>query len=230
MLELNQLRHPAVFLKCGVITTIILVSLFMSNTITLADDHSRIVMSAECCKPFSSPSDSPEKNLSSDEILKIQMQNCYDRFNIPEEFENFEETHKDEIYLLAAIIASEAGCVDHEPWCSQATKAGITPDIWQQYVGYCVMNRVYQSSYPDTIQNVFYQSGQYAETSIKSVESGYVTERCISNAKIVLENYYNNTVPVPRNMVYQAEFKQGSKVFLEVGKTCFCLDENLPAE
>lgn len=230
MLEPNQLRHSAVFLKCSVITTIMFIFLLMSTNITLADDNSTIVVSAECCEPFSIFSDSTEENLSSDEVLKIQMQNCYDRFNIPEEFENFEETHKDEIYLLASIITSEAGCVDQEPWCSQAVEAGINPDIWQQYVGYCIMNRVYQNSYPDTIRNVFYQRGQYAETSIESVESGYVTERCISNAKIVLENYYNNTIPVPRNMVYQAEFEQGSKVFLKVGKTCFCLDENLPAE
>ena len=230
MLEPSQLRHSANFLKCSVITTIMFVFLFMSSTITLADDNSITVMSAECCEPFSNSSDSTEETSTSDEILEIQMQNCVDRFNIPEEFENFEETHKDEIYFLAAIITSEAGCVDQYPWCLQATEAGITPDIWQQYVGYCVMNRVYQSSYPDTIQNVFYQSGQYAETSIESVESGYVTERCINNAKIVLENYYNNTIPVPRNMVYQAEFTQGSKIFLKVGKTRFCLDENLPAE
>lgn len=231
MLELRQLRHSAFSLKCGVITSILFISVLMNSNITFADDYSEIVMTAECCeKPSSDFSDLPEENLSSEEISKIQSQNYYDRTNISGESEDFEETHKDEINFLAAIITSEAGCVYHEPWCSQAIEAGITPDIWQQYVGYCIMNRVYQDRYPDTIRDVFYQYGQYADTSIESVESGYVTDSCINNAKIVLENYYNNTIPVPRNMVYQSEFKQGSKVFLKVGKTCFGLDETLPAE
>lgn len=228
MLEPKHLRHLATAIKCSVIMMICL--LLTSSDITLADDYQNIITSAECCKPSSNNSDSPKDELSVEEVLEIQKQNCYDRNNISEEFEDFEETHKDEIYLLAAIIASEAGCVDQEPWCSQAFEAGITPDIWQQYVGYCVMNRVYQCRYPNTIEDVFYQEGQYAETSLQSVQSGYVTERCINNATIVLENYYNNTIPVPRNMVYQAEFQQGSKVFLQVGNTCFCLQENLPAE
>ena len=232
MLVSKNLRHLATHaIRCCITLFTVLFTSLITDTIIMANDYSYIINTAECCKLSSNYSDSIESKLSVEKVLEIQKQNCYDRNNIPEELEeNFEETHKDEIYLLAAIITAEAGCVYQEPWNSQAIEAGITPDIWQQYVGYCVMNRVYQCKYPDTIKGVFYQQGVYAQTSLQSVQSGYVTEQSISNATIVLENYYNNTVPVPRNMVFQAEFQQGSQVFLHVGNTYFCIREDLPAE
>ena len=233
MLKTKHLRHLAVnAIKSSIIMSTVLFTSLVTDDNIMANDYSHVINTAECCEPSSNYSGSIENDLSVEEFLAMQEQNCYERNSIPEEFEDFEETHKDEIYFLAAIITSEAGCVDQEPWCTQAIEAGITPDIWQQYVGYSVMNRVYQDDYyfPNTIKDVFYQQGQYAETSLQSVQSGYITERAISNATIVLRDYYNGTIPVPRNMVYQAEFKQGSKVFLQVGNTYFCIAGNLPAE
>ena len=47
---------------------------------------------------------------------------------------------------------------------------------------------------------------------------------------IVLKNYYDGTISVPRNLVYESEFKQGNNIFLHVGNTYFCIREDLPSK
>lgn len=125
---------------------------------------------------------------------------------------------------LAKIIYAEAGGVYSEKCKKQAAEAGITSDIWQQLVGYVVMNRLDSKYYPDTIEGVL--KNGYAQESIDKFYAGYYDENSVRNAEIVLENYYNVTIPVPRNLVYQAEFKQGT-IYLHVGNTYFGLDANL---
>lgn len=142
---------------------------------------------------------------------------------------SFEEEHAYEIYALAKIIYAEAGCVYAPSYSRQASAAGIDSATWQQLVGYVVMNRVYQKHFPDSIESVFYSKGAYQSDSKVKFEKGELTEECIENATIVLENYYNDTVPVPRNLVYQAAFRQGES-YLHVGNTYFDLANNLPEE
>lgn len=128
---------------------------------------------------------------------------------------SFEEEHADEIKLLSAIIFAEAGGVSK-------THPNEDADLWQQYVGYVVMNRVDSKGFPNSIHDVLYQRGQYDSKTKERVEKGKVTEQSTRNAIIVLKNYYSGQIPVPRNMVFQAEFPQGTSVYVHIGNTYFC--------
>ena len=127
-----------------------------------------------------------------------------------------------ELISLAKVIFSEAGCAYCSRHAQQAYDAGITPDIWQQYVGYVFMNRISSSTFPNTIEGVL--RGGYDSYTIQRFEAGIYSEESLRNAAIVLENYYNGTIPVPSTMVFQAEFPQGS-TYLKVGRTYFGLME-----
>lgn len=77
-----------------------------------------------------------------------------------------------DLNLLAQVIYAEAGCY----WI---------PDYVQLYVGSVVLNRVDSDIYPDTIEDVLYDPGQYVPDSFE-----YATpdERTILNARQLLEN------------------------------------------
>lgn len=185
-------------------------------------------MTSECCQPIPESFLIEYEQKAESQFLAIQRQNFYDRMDIETNNENYLE---EDIFSLAKIISAEAGNVDSKYYAKQIKKAGITSDIWQQMVGYVVMNRVYQSDrfFPNTIEEVFYQGNAYAKPSKERYENDFVTDSALRNAEIVISNYYNDTVPVPRNMVYQAEFEQGI-TYLCVGNTFFGIAPNLPAE
>lgn len=177
-------------------------------------DSTSPLLTAECCEIISQPflmETSVTEEASNDVILTTQAQAYVDRrevkiaLSLPE----------DVVLSLAKIIASEA--------------ANVKDDFWQQAVGYVVMNRVDSKNYPNTIEGVFYSGDAYAEESRQRYEEGYVTDQCIENAKIVLQNYYEGTIPVPKNLVFQSEFPQG-ETWLHIGNTYFGIDPNLPAE
>ena len=62
----------------------------------------------------------------------------------------------------------------------------------------------------------------YDPITIQKFYDGIYDDYSLQNAAIVLENYYNGTVPVPSNLVFQAEFRQGTN-YLHVGDTYFDL-------
>lgn len=194
-----------------------------SHSIT---NESSLSMTHECCQPIPDSFLMEYEKKAETEILAIQRQNYKDRMAIDPINEDYLQ---DEIFLLAKIISAEAGNVDSKYYQEEIKKAGITSDIWQQMVGYVVMNRVYQSDkfFPNTIEEVFYQDNAYAETSHERYENDFCTESALRNAKIVIEHYYMGNVPYPRNMVYQAEFPQ-KEIYLTVGNTYFCIDPDLP--
>ena len=114
-----------------------------------------------------------------------------------------------EIDLLAHLIYAEAG----SDWCS---------DKMQQNVGSVVLNRIAHESYPNTLMEVVYQSGQYGCVYNGMINYDY-NERAYNNAKYLFENGSQ----LPANVVFQAQFKQGDGVY-EVfnhpngDKTYFC--------
>lgn len=88
-------------------------------------------------------------------------------------------------------------------------------DELQLAVGSVFLNRVKDSRFPNTFEEVAFQKRQYACTR----DGNYYrqpTEKNIANAKYLLEN---GSV-LPENVVFQAEFKQGKGVYktIEVGK------------
>ena len=110
----------------------------------------------------------------------------------------------DELDLLARLIHSEAG----SDWLT---------DEHQRAVGSVVLNRVADSRFPDTLEGVVYQKGQYA-----CVPNGMInqvpTERAINNARYLLEN----GTTIPSNVVWQAQFKQGKGLWKEIQGHYFC--------
>ena len=81
------------------------------------------------------------------------------------------------------------------------------PDEQQLYVGSVVLNRVASDRFPDTLEEVVYQPGQYACASY--LYSLTPDARTIANARQLLEG---GSV-LPAGVVFQSEAPQGSGVY-----------------
>lgn len=85
------------------------------------------------------------------------------------------EVCDEDVDLLARLLACEIGC----SWI---------PDEQQLYVGSVVLNRMASPLFPDTLQEVIYQPGQYAPAISGWIETVQPDERTIENARWLLEN------------------------------------------
>lgn len=104
---------------------------------------------------------------------------------------------QDDLYYLAVAIYREAG----SSWLS---------DTHQLLVGNVVLNRVASSRFPNTIYDVLHQKGQYPWAAKHNY--GEPSARCYENAKRLLEGERF----CPANVVFQAQFKQGSGVYTKI--------------
>ena len=88
--------------------------------------------------------------------------------------------------IIANVVAGEAmSCpLDH-----------------QIAVAAVVLNRVADPRFPDTVEGVVGQQGQYSETYL----TGQAPESCYEAAQIALDGDHD----VPTDVVYQANFPQG---------------------
>lgn len=113
----------------------------------------------------------------------------------------FEYT-EEELYTMAHVICGEAqSCSDEE----------------QLYIGSVVLNRVVHPAFPNTIEGVVFQKGQYA--CIK--DGNYYrepTERNWANAKWLLEN---GSV-LPSNVIWQSGGRQGKGVYVKTKWHYYC--------
>lgn len=109
---------------------------------------------------------------------------------------------QDNIDLLAKLVYAEVGNLNDE---AQIATASV------------VLNRMNSSSFPNSLYAVIYQDGQYACTWNGAIEKE-PSEQAYNNAKYV----YENGSQIPANVVFQAEFIQGSGVYKQVGNTYFC--------
>ena len=169
----------------------------------------------ECCNPEDYKL--YERNLY--KVLNIQKNNFQERMKMKVVFKtekratpvgNSSESADELVNAVAHVIMCEAG--------------GVSDDYWQQLVGYVLLNRVKSSAFPDTISEVL-QKG-YAIETIQKYSSIKITDRALKNAQVVVEHYYNNDMPVPSNLVYQAEFPQG-ETWKQIGNTYFGIAPNL---
>lgn len=126
------------------------------------------------------------------------------------DYASMDDTYYDMTYPLAKIIYAEGG--------GQSDKC-------QQYIGYVVINRMISNYYPNTLKDVFF-SGGYAPESQEKYRNGECSDRAIENAKIVVNNYYNDTMPVSPALVYQSKFSQGVNQFKIDGEE-FGYDERI---
>ena len=107
--------------------------------------------------------------------------------------------------LLARVIEAEAGGEsDYHKLC----------------VGTVVMNRVASDKYPDTIEGVIYQPGQY-----QCVTNSHINKEPSESSYKAAEHILDGRRMFRNSVVYQAEFIQG-KVVEKVGNTYFCEDED----
>ena len=103
----------------------------------------------------------------------------------------FPYTQKD-VDLLAEVMYWENWHTDSE-------------HITAYYTGAVVMNRVKSKNWPDTIEKVLYQRGQYSTT--KYFFTKEVPEECYQIARDIL---IFGTPDVPENVIFQSTFRQGS--------------------
>lgn len=92
-------------------------------------------------------------------------------------------------------------------------------DEAQIAVASVIMNRVKSGEFPNTIFEVIVQPGQYAFV-IDEIIWGEPDERAIKNAEYV---YWNGS-QIPENVLFQAEFIQGSGVWKQIDNQYFCYE------
>lgn len=99
----------------------------------------------------------------------------------------------DDFYELSHVIQAEAG------YCERDMMIGV---------GSVVLNRVEHEDFPDTVYEVIHQPGQYSTVSHLSsqVPTEFVEE--------VTDYLLRNGSEYPSDVVYQANFPQGSGTYL----------------
>lgn len=109
-----------------------------------------------------------------------------------------------DLSLLAHLIYAECG----SSWCS---------DKMLYYAGSVVLNRVKSDRFPNSIHDVIYAHGQYAPTW-----NGAINKTPDKRAWRIAKDLIVNGSVLPENVVFQAEFTQGSGVYEKVQNEYFC--------
>ena len=109
-----------------------------------------------------------------------------------------------DLYLLSHLINAEAG----SDWCS---------DDLMRYVGSVALNRVQHEAFPDSLEEVIYQQGQYACIW----DGNFDKEPCERAVRIAKELLDGGSV-LPVDVVFQAEFPQGSGCYIQEQNTYLC--------
>lgn len=94
------------------------------------------------------------------------------------------------VYMLAHLIGGEAGA----DWCT---------DELQLMVGSVVLNRVASDKFPNDLESVIFQDGQYSVTW-NGAYYNEPTERTVANARYLIEN----GPTIPSDVLWQANFPQ----------------------
>ena len=113
--------------------------------------------------------------------------------NSETESETEREYTETDLWYLSRVIQAESG------YCSEEM---------MQYVGSVVLNRVKDKRFPDSIEEVVLQPGQYSTASY--LETQEPTEEVLKVAKDLLEN---GSV-LPGDVIYQANFPQGYATYI----------------
>lgn len=107
--------------------------------------------------------------------------------------------------LLAHVIYAEAGA------CSESTR---------KYVGSVVLNRIKDEAWPDTMQEVVYQTEpaiQYGCTY-----DGNIDKDPDNEAYEIADELLRYGSVIPSNVTYQSEYIQGTGIWKEVDGIYFC--------
>lgn len=114
----------------------------------------------------------------------------------------------EEIRILATTVYYEAGC---------------TTDQLRHYVAQVVMNRVADSRFPNTVRAVIEQPGQYAGSYTTAQKTQAILDADARNGtyyyamcEAAAKDAMMGRVDMPSNVVFQANFRQGSGVWKSV--------------
>lgn len=115
-----------------------------------------------------------------------------------------------ELWLLSKIIYAEAG----SSWLS---------DEHQRLVGSVVLNRMVSPEFPDTMQEVLEQPGQYYPAGSDYFANLVPDRRAATNALYLLEH---GSI-APSGVVFQSNYVLGSGIYIEIadehlGSSYFC--------
>lgn len=110
---------------------------------------------------------------------------------------------QEDVQLLAEVIY-------HENWHTDSEHLAA------YYTGAVVMNRVHSSEWPNTIEGVLYQGGQYSTT--KKFYTVELPSECYQMAEDILKN---GTPDVPENVIFQSMRPLG-EVWKKVNTDYFC--------
>ncbi len=114
----------------------------------------------------------------------------YDSGEHKEELDTETLLDESKVYMLAHLIGGEAGAT----WCT---------DELQLAVGSVVLNRMASDKFPNEMEEVIFQSGQYSVTW-NGAYYKEPTERTVANARYLLE--HGSTIP--SDVLWQANFPQ----------------------
>ena len=108
----------------------------------------------------------------------------------------------EDLYMMAHLLAGE--CQSYSRECQEA-------------VGSVVLNRVKSHRYPNTIEGVIFQRGQYSSTR----NGMYDREPTALNWEVA-EYLLRNGSQLPANIYFQSTFKQGDFVYARIDGEVFC--------
>lgn len=201
------------FLLLTIINFTILFSLFMSFTVVANTeendsldkqlDNTCITNENEDAISYIALSDQEETEIIKEEKSKKTNPFAVIELMVADEGEEFENYTEDDLYYLAAAVCCEAG--------------GENEEI-QLLVANVIINRVNSSIYPDTIYDVLTEYGQYGMMWEYGIEfpdwaDEDIKDQCYFVARRVLEGERF----CPENVLFQAEFEQGSGIFKQFG-------------
>ena len=121
-------------------------------------------------------------------------------------FTELPQVNEEDMILLARVIHAEA------------TENSSLRLQDRQYVGAVVMNRLRTGHWGNTLRSVIYAPGQYACVGNKKFNS-YPPQECLDIAKQLL---LGETYGVPSNVIFQAQFTQGTGIWKQVGVHYYC--------
>ena len=121
---------------------------------------------------------------------------------------------EEEFELLSRLVYAEANVwKNYETGCWE-----YCSDEWQMNVVCVVLNRMHSNKFPNTIKDVIYAPGQYYPAYTPGGLDLVPDERAYENVRRVLDGEYS----IPENVVFQAQFLQGTGIYQQIGNTYFC--------
>ncbi len=143
------------------------------------------------------------EGISVGELVKEEQENNPDISTAVAQ-EKISETDSTNIWWLSCALYHECRGLNDE---AQIAVASV------------IMNRVKSDKFPNTIFEVITQPGQYVFVNDEIIW-GEPDERTMRNAEYV---YWNGS-QIPENVLFQAEFIQGSRVWKQIDNQYFCYE------